>query len=176
MANYDSISSIIGAQFNPQTGDFTYVPERWPANWYRRATPYGIAELALELDIVAIYTANLLPLVLPQLGTGNLNANTVLCDIYQTLNSVSPLALAGPVQDAAAAVTWALNKLAPLLAASSVLGCPAGTLSPNAAPYPNASSSGGPENYPPGVFRNVGNNVYGKTYFATAPPSTPQCS
>lgn len=40
VANYESISSIIGAQYNASTDQFEYVPERWPANWYRRATPY----------------------------------------------------------------------------------------------------------------------------------------
>lgn len=177
MANYDSISSIIGAQFDSQTGDFSYVPERWPANWYRRASPYGLAELALEVEIVTTYAADPVPQGVPQLGTGNLDADTLLCDVYQTVGSVSPLALAGPAEeDAAAAVTWALSRLAPFIAPGGVLGCPAGALSPNAALYPNASSEGGPGNYPPGVFKNTGNNVYGKTYFTTAPSNPPQCS
>lgn len=126
------------------------------------------------LDVLATYAADLVLPVVPQLGTGNLNANTVLCDIYQTLNSLSPLVLAGPVEEAAAAIAWALAKLTPLVAAS-VLGCPAGSLSPNAALYPDASSAGGPETYPPGVYKNVGNNVYGQTYFATAPSNPPSC-
>ncbi|KJY00712.1 aromatic peroxygenase like protein [Zymoseptoria brevis] len=41
VANYESISSIVGAKYDKKTGDYEYVPERWPENWYRRATPYG---------------------------------------------------------------------------------------------------------------------------------------
>lgn len=123
---------------------------------------------------MATYAADLVIPEVPQLGTGNLNANTLLCDIYQSINSVSPLVLAGPIEEAATAITWALSKLTPFIAAS-VLGCPLGALSPNNVLYPNASSAGGPENYPPGVFKNTGNNVYGKTYFTTAPSSPPSC-
>ena len=41
VANAKSILSIIGAQYDSKSGEFTYVPEKWPENWYRRATPYG---------------------------------------------------------------------------------------------------------------------------------------
>ena len=44
VANYESISSIIGAQYNEDSGEFEYVPERWPENWYRRATEYGAVD------------------------------------------------------------------------------------------------------------------------------------
>lgn len=35
VANYESISSIVGAQYDKKSGHFKYVPERWPENWYR---------------------------------------------------------------------------------------------------------------------------------------------
>ena len=55
VANYESISSIIGAKFNKKTGHFEYVPERWPEQgWYRRATPYG-AVGALNDGFLKIY-------------------------------------------------------------------------------------------------------------------------
>lgn len=49
VANYESISSIIGAKLNKNTGDFEYVPERWPAQgWYRRSTEYGAVQALTE--------------------------------------------------------------------------------------------------------------------------------
>lgn len=61
VANYESISSIIGAQFNKTTGRFEYVPERWPAQgWYRRATEYGAVQ-ALTDALAYIYTKVSLP-------------------------------------------------------------------------------------------------------------------
>lgn len=173
VANYDSISSIIGAKFDATTGDFTYVPERWANNWYRRAIPYGVTQTLLDLELT--YLANPIPQLTPQLGTSNFNVNTLLCDIYQTINSLTPAVLGGSVQDTAAAITWALNKLAPFIS-PSVLGCPAGTLSPNTSLFPNASNPGGPANPPSSVVQNTGNNVYNKVYFKTAPSNPPQCS
>lgn len=66
--NYESISSIIGAQFNKETGHFEYVPERWPEQgWYRRATEYGAVTALTDL-IVDIYAKVGLPSCLTQLG------------------------------------------------------------------------------------------------------------
>lgn len=109
-----------------------------------------------------------------QLGTPNFNAKTVLCDVYQGLNSITPLALAGEEESILAGITWALAKLAAVGLSDTVLGCPKSTLSPNYL-YPNSSNVGGPLGTPPNVYANTGNNVYGKTYFCTA-PTTPQCS
>lgn len=49
VANYESISSIIGAKLDEKTGEFEYVPERWPENWYRRATPYDSVEALVDI-------------------------------------------------------------------------------------------------------------------------------
>lgn len=38
VANYESISSIIGAKYDKKSGHFEYVPETWPSNWYRVST------------------------------------------------------------------------------------------------------------------------------------------
>jgi len=55
VANYESISSIIGAQLNEETGHYEYVPERWPEQgWYRRSTEYGAVD-ALEDGFLQIY-------------------------------------------------------------------------------------------------------------------------
>lgn len=109
-----------------------------------------------------------------QLGTSNLNANTILCDIYNGFNSITPLALAGQEEAAAAGIAWGLSKLGAVGLNGTVLGCPTSSLSPNYL-YPNQSQAGGPLNPPPSVIANDGNDVYYKTYFCTA-PTKPQCS
>ena len=109
-----------------------------------------------------------------QVGTPNLSAQTILCDVYQGLNSITSLALAGQTETLAAQVTWALGKLAAVGLSDTVLGCPTSTLSPNFL-FSNASSTGGPLAPPLSVSANAGNNVYNKYYFKTAPTS-PQCS
>lgn len=110
---------------------------------------------------------------IPQAGSKNLKVKTVLCDIYNGLNSVSPLALGGTQKQVAAKITWALAKLAAVGIEGTVLGCPADSESSNVL-YPNQTTEGGPLNPPPKVYKNTGNNVYNKVYFTDA-PTTPQC-
>ncbi|KAJ0330139.1 hypothetical protein COL922a_012530 [Colletotrichum nupharicola] len=174
VANYESISSIIGAKYDDKTGEFQYVPETWPKNWYRRATPYGAVQTVLE-GLLDIYIRNPVVPGVAQLGTANLNATAVLCDLYQGMNSVVPLFVAGSEEQVAAATTWAIAKLDPYFS-NTVLGCPLSVLSPNDPSflYPNSKNKGGPLNTPPSVAKNVGDNVYYKTYFTTAPTS-PAC-
>jgi len=172
VANYESISSIIGAQLNKNTGHFEYVPEKWPKNWYRRSTEYDAVQ-ALTDALVYIYPQNIVGMPFGQLGTPNLNATTILCDAYQGFNSITPLALAGETTDIEAGITWALSKLDPFFQ-GTVLGCPTNTYSPNYLAT-NYTQEGGPLNPPPSVVSNAGNDVYNKVYFKTA-PTTPQCS
>lgn len=165
VANYESISSIIGAEYDSTTGNFKYVPERWPDNWYRRATPYNAIQ-TLEEALTSIYSRY------PLLPIGsNLSAKTLLCDLYMGLSSITPLALAGQSQDIAAGLTWAASKFAPFLA-DTVLGCPSEALSPL---YPNATNVGGPLATPSAQAANAGDNVYNKVYFKNA-PTTPNCN
>ncbi|KAF1941110.1 Cloroperoxidase [Clathrospora elynae] len=161
--NAKSILTIIGAQYNFKKNEFTYVPERWPDNWYRRATPYSAVQ-ALAEGLEA------------QLGTPNLNIQTVPCNIYMGLNSITPLALAGTEANTAKGVTWALSVLNPILS-STVLGCPASTLSPNVL-FPNATQLGGPVNSPNVPSNaNTGNKVYTKVYFGgSTAPTSPTCN
>ncbi|KAF2084124.1 hypothetical protein K490DRAFT_76043 [Saccharata proteae CBS 121410] len=170
-ANYESISSIIGARYDRETAHFEYVPERWPENWYRRDTEYD-AVTALVDGLVHIYAKDPVGMPVAQLGTPNLNATTILCDIYQSINSISPLSLADDVEAASSAVSWAMAKLDPFFA-DTVLGCPLNTLSADSL-YPNRRQPGGPLTPPPSVVNNTGNNVYNKVYF-TAAPSQPAC-
>jgi hypothetical protein len=172
-ANYKSIMSIIGAQYDESSGEFKYVPERWPENWYRRAAPYGAVQ-ALTEGFTQVYPRNIVVPGVAQLGTDNFNARTVLCDIYQGLNSITPIILAGGEENAAKGISWALSVLDPLFSLTA-LGCPDSTLSPNFL-FPQSTRVGGPIN-PPKIpsDSNTGDNVYNKIYF-TQPPKTPQCS
>jgi len=173
-ANYESISSIVGAKFDEKTGEFQYVPERWPENWYRRATPYGAVE-ALVDGFTRIYPANPVPMVFGQLGTDNFNVQTALCDIFSGVYSITPIALAGQVQDATAGITWALGKLTNVGLDGTVLGCPSSDFSPNFENF-NNTASGGPMNIPlpDAQVEHSGNNSYYKTYFCEAPVN-PTC-
>ncbi|KAK5112883.1 hypothetical protein LTR85_011110 [Meristemomyces frigidus] len=174
VANYESISSIIGAQLNTATGQYEYVPERWPENWYRRATPYGAVE-ALTDGFTSIYPANPVPMPIPQLGNvANLNASTILCLVYTGIQSVTPLALAGQEAEVASGLTAALSLLETNLG-GTIAGCNLGDVNTQTLLFPNSTAEGGPLNPPPSVALNVGNNVYDKTYFCNA-PTTPQCS
>lgn len=174
VANYESISSIVGAEYDSQTGDFKYVPERWPENWYRRATPYGAVQ-ALTDGFLKIYPANVIVPGAAQVGTPNLSVETLLCDVYQGINSVTPLIAAGALEDTAKLVAFATSKLLPVLGSKSALGCPDNAISPNLdILFPGADKVGGPEKAPPASDANTENNVYGKVYFKEA-PKAPAC-
>jgi len=109
-----------------------------------------------------------------QFGTENFNVSTVLCDVYEGVQSVTPLALAGSETDASSGISWALDKLAGVGIAADVLGCSSNAVSSYL--YPNSSQAGGLLNLPPVSSSTYqGNNVYNKTYFCQ-PPTTPQCS
>jgi hypothetical protein len=170
--NYESVSSIIGAKYDKKTGEFKYVPERWPENWYRRSTPYGAVDVIIDA-FLKIYPRNIIVPAASQVGTPNLSVQTLLCDVYQGLNSITPLALAGALETTSEGVTWALSKLTPILGPGTALGCPLSTLSPNQNIFfPHANQTGGPGKTPPGS--KTGNNVYNKIYFTKA-PTKPQC-
>lgn len=172
VANAKSILSIIGAQYDKTSGEFTYVPEKWPENWYRRATPYGAVQ-AITDAFLNIYPRNIIVPLAGQVGTANLSPQTILCDVYQGLNSITPLALGGTEETVAKGVSWALSVLDPVLGGTA-LGCPDNDLSPNFL-YPQSQTQGGPTNPPPvKADGNTGDNVYNKVYFKTSPVN-PTC-
>ena len=112
-------------------------------------------------------------MAIPQLGTDNFNVKTLLCDLYNGINSITPLMLGGTEEQTAAKITWALDKLDGVGLGGTVLGCPKGNISPNGF-YPHRNRKGGPLNPPPSVYKNTGNNVYNKVYFTKAPTQS-QC-
>jgi hypothetical protein len=171
--NYKSIMSIIGAEYDESSGEFKYVPERWPENWYRRATPYGAVQ-ALTDGFTQVYPRNIVVPGVAQIGTDNLSIQTILCDIYQGLNSITPLILGSTEENASKAASWAISVLDPFFSGTA-LGCPNNVISPNEI-FPHADQVGGPIN-PPVVpsDANTGDNVYNKIYFRSAPVK-PQCN
>lgn len=169
VANYESISSIIGAKLNGE-GHYEYVPERWPENWYRRSFEYGAVQ-ALA-DGIPIYLSNPIVMGVGQVGTPNLTPTTVLCDLYQGINSIVPLFISGTEEEIANAATWAISMLDGAFDFTT-LGCPSSVLSPNL--FSNASMEGGALNPPPSIVSNAANNVYNKVYF-TATPTAPLCN
>jgi hypothetical protein len=173
--NYKSVMSIIGAEYDDKTQEFKYVPERWPENWYRRDTPYGAVQ-AIADGFLQIYPRNIIVPAAAQVGTGHLTVQTLLCDVYQGLNSITPLTLGGSEENIAKGVSWALSVLDPILS-KTALGCPDSVVSPNFL-FPNSQQVGGPVN-PPKVPSDewTGDNVYNKVYFGgNSPPTDPKCS
>lgn len=170
VANYESISSIIGAKYSKEDDAFIYVPERWPENWYRRSFPYTTVQ-ALTEGLVYIYSQNPIAMPVAQLGTPNLNATTFLCNVYQGLNSITPLGLAGTAEEIEAKATWAIAKLDPYFK-DTILGCPTSTISQN---FLFPPENGGPLAPPPAVVANAGDNVYNRIYFKEA-PQQPNCN
>jgi hypothetical protein len=173
--NYKSIMSIIGADYDANAKEFKYVPERWPENWYRRDTPYGAVQ-AIADGFLQIYPRNIIVPGAAQVGTGKLSVQTLLCDVYQGINSITPLVLGGTEENISKGVSWALSVLDPILS-KTALGCPDSVISPNFL-YPNSQQEGGPAN-PPKVPSDewTGDNVYNKVYFGgSSPPTNPKCS
>ena len=111
VANYESISSIYGMQTN-EDGSICYVPERFPENWYRRAVPYGVADLVAGLAPTYLTGPELtLPNpagILQNPGqTGEIG-----CALYQGLTSGIPAALLGQANDqVSSALTFLTNNL-----------------------------------------------------------------
>lgn len=165
--NYLSISNIVGAkQTTSSSGqvEYEYVPERWPEQgWYRRDYEYGAVQ-ALTDGLVNIYSRNPVPMAVAQLGTSNLNAQTLLCDVQQGIASVTPLILSGSAVTTEAAIAWALSKLDPYFN-STVLGCPTSAISQSTF-FPN--NKGGPLQPPSSVASNTGTNQYNNVYFASS--------
>ncbi|KAH8712093.1 hypothetical protein GQ44DRAFT_830123 [Phaeosphaeriaceae sp. PMI808] len=173
VANYKSIMSIIGAEYDKSSGEFKYVPERWPENWYRRAVPYGAHQALIE-GFTLIYPRNIIVPAVAQLGTPNLRPQTILCNVYQGITSLTPLVLGGTVEKTAKAITWALSVLDPIFS-NTALGCPDSAISPNSL-FPQSQREGGPVVAPRVPSdANTGDNVYNKIYFRN-PPQQPQCS
>ncbi|GAA6064213.1 hypothetical protein JCM10212_003822 [Sporobolomyces blumeae] len=98
VANLESISSIMGYKVNDD-GSVCYQPERFPDNWYRRATPYGTAD-GLIPGLVPTYAAYpLLPNPLQAALKGG-DVGQIGCELIQGLRSGIPASLVGSAFEA----------------------------------------------------------------------------
>jgi hypothetical protein len=126
-ANYASLSSILGFSYNKKTDKFEYVPERYPENWYRRSTPYGVATPdGLLTNLAATFLAGSinLPNPLGAVLTNPAQLPEIGCAIYQGITSGIPTAILGTEEKVSAATTYLEQKLSP--GALNAFGCPMG--------------------------------------------------
>lgn len=121
MANYESISSFYGMQTNPD-GIICYVPVRFPENWYRRATPYGVVDLIKGLAGTYFSGPELvLPTPLGVFQNPD-QSQEIGCAIYQGVAGGIPTALAGETREKISqTVTFLQNRLLPALPVSGLL-------------------------------------------------------
>lgn len=100
-----------------EDGTICYVPERFPENWYRRATPYGVANLVAGLPGTYLNGPTLPNPVGILQNPGQ--APEIGCAIYQGLTSGIPAALLGETNDKISqTVTFIQNQLLPQLPVS----------------------------------------------------------
>ena len=129
-----TMESFFGASPN---SDGTYSfnnAEQIPANWYNRASPYSLVDVAVE--IVALYLEH--PVLFGgNVGPGNFDAlnfgaikngnltdistDVVLCLIYQIATEKVPSSLSGVLNLPAEVVQWATGNLNPIF---ENYGCP----------------------------------------------------
>lgn len=78
-------------------GTICAVPEQIPDNWYRRSTPYGIANVVANAP-GTLAAGNTLPSPLSSIIASG-NTNEIGCQLYQLLSSQSPATLGVPLVD-----------------------------------------------------------------------------
>lgn len=78
-------------------GTICAVPEQIPNNWYRRSTPYGIANVVANAP-GTLAAGNTLPSPLSSIIASG-NTNEIGCQLYQLLSSQSPATLGVPLVD-----------------------------------------------------------------------------
>ena len=131
-----AISSFFGAK-SDGSGHWTSIPERIPANWVKRKTPYTLVDVSAE--VLALYVKHpvlfggnvggkpntFLP-SLTKLPLSQRTVNGVLCFLYQAILSVVPSQVQPIVTDPAAILNFTISKLDPVLGIR--FGCPSTSL------------------------------------------------
>lgn len=127
MPNEASISSFFGAELLPN-GSFTAVPERFPDNWYRRGTSFGLLE-GIEQILDFLSSKNLafganagavnsfVPLDL----AAATNVNGLACIIRDALQANVPSSLSQPVDIVEQLISSVVSSIDPLF---GDFGCP----------------------------------------------------
>lgn len=88
-------------------GSICAVPEQIPQNWYRRTTPYGIANVVANAP-GTLAAGNVLPSPISNIIQQG-NANEIGCFLYQLLSSQSPASLTLGTSDGASALLTGLQ-------------------------------------------------------------------
>ncbi|EMD40109.1 heme-thiolate peroxidase [Gelatoporia subvermispora B] len=126
--NEASISAFFGAELLPN-GSFTAVPERFPDNWYRRGTPFGLVEaIGQILDFISsknlAFGANagavnsFVPLDL----AAATNVNGLACIIRDAIQGNIPSSVEQPIDLVEQAISSLVGLVDPLF---DDFGCPA---------------------------------------------------
>ncbi|GAA5848950.1 hypothetical protein JCM9279_004674 [Rhodotorula babjevae] len=120
VSNLESMAPLLGFKVNDD-GSICSQPERFPDNWYRRSTPYGVLN-GLVPGLVGTYAQYpLLPNPLSAVLKGG-QVNQIGCAIYQGLTSGIPASLLLSTTDGvSSALTNLQNKLIPGL--PNLFGC-----------------------------------------------------
>ncbi|KWU41881.1 Cloroperoxidase, partial [Rhodotorula sp. JG-1b] len=95
-ATLQNIAPLMGFKINDD-GTICAVPEQIPDNWYRRSTPYGIANVVANAP-GTLAAGNTLPSPLSSIIASG-NTNEIGCQLYQLLSSQSPATLGVPLVD-----------------------------------------------------------------------------
>ncbi|GAA5869304.1 hypothetical protein JCM3774_004200 [Rhodotorula dairenensis] len=114
-----SIAPLMGFKINDD-GTVCAVPEQIPDNWYRRATPWGIANVVANAP-GTLLAGNTLPSPLSSVIASG-NTNEIGCQLYQLLSSQSPASLGVPLVDGVSSLLTGLqNQL--LAGLPTIFGC-----------------------------------------------------
>lgn len=101
-----SIAPLMGFKLNDD-GTICAVPEQIPDNWYRRATPWGIANVVANAP-GTLLAGNTLPSPLSSVIAKG-DANEIGCELYQLLSSQSPASLGVPLVDGVSSLLTGLQ-------------------------------------------------------------------
>ncbi|GAA5995370.1 uncharacterized protein JCM10292_005129 [Rhodotorula paludigena] len=122
-ANLASMSALMGYKVN-EDGSICSVPERFPENWYRRATPYGVLNGLIPGLIPTYAKYPLLPNPLSAVLNGG-QINEIGCALKQGITSGIPSSLLLSTTDGlSGALTKLQNRLLPGL--PNLFGCTVG--------------------------------------------------
>jgi len=115
----ENIAPLMGFKINDD-GSLCAVPEQIPANWYRRSTPYGIANVVANApDTFA--SGRALPSPISNIIQSG-NADEIGCFLYQLLSSESPASVTlGTTDGVSSLLTGLQNQL--LGGLPTIFGC-----------------------------------------------------
>ncbi|GAA97831.1 uncharacterized protein L969DRAFT_77894 [Mixia osmundae IAM 14324] len=112
-SNFESLAPLMGYTIDNATQQICYQPERFPDNWYRRTTPYGVAQLVEGLVPTYLAAGKNLPLPNPlgALLQNNAQTSEITCAVYQGIFSGIPTAVGATAQSISDISTYVSKSL-----------------------------------------------------------------